>query len=107
MLSKDIRKMADVFRIGPDDKPERIDKIPEGAKQIHFYKPENILRPRGGRANKESLSLVIFEQLVSAYQSWTDPKYADSLTREEAIKAIKKNLDQEVDIAFSEFREET
>jgi len=79
----------------------------EEVKQLHLYSFRNILRPRGGLAQKESLSLLILEKLKSCYESWTDPKYADSKSKEEVVAQLRENLEQEVNIAFSLFLKET
>jgi len=75
-------------------------------KQLHLYSFENILRPRGGLAQKESLSLYILEKLKSCYESWTNPKYIDSKPEEEVVAQLKENLEQEVNIAFVLFLKE-
>ena len=76
------------------------------SKQLHLYSFRNILRPRGGLAQKESLSLYILEKLRSCYESWTDPKYADSKPEEEVLLQLKENLEQEVNIAYTLFLRE-
>ena len=70
------------------------------AKQIHFYSFKDILRPRGGLAQKESLSLYILEKLRRLYESWTNSKYADSKSEEEVLLQLEENLKQEVNTAF-------
>lgn len=80
--------------------------IPKGAVLLHLYHPENILRPRGGKIQKESLSSRILEQLRSAYESWTDPRYGDSLTKEELFPLLARNLSQEVYYAWDQFLDE-
>ena len=78
----------------------------EEVKQLHIYSFRNILRPRGGLAQKESLSLYILEKLRSYYESWTNPKYADSKPEEEVLLQLKENLEQEVNIAYTLFLRE-
>jgi len=78
----------------------------EEVKQLHLYSFRNILRPRGGLAQKESLSLYILEKLRSCYESWTNPKYADSKPEEEVLSQLKENLEQEVNIAYTLFLRE-
>lgn len=74
----------------------------EGARKIHLYDYKNILRPRGSM-NKESLSALIFEHLMSSFETWTNPEYGNSLTKSEAMNIIKENLEQEVEIAWKTF----
>jgi len=69
-------------------------------KQVHPYLFKNVLRPRGGIAQKESLSLYITDRLKSCFESWTDPKYADSQPEEKVISQLQENLLEEVSIAF-------
>lgn len=80
--------------------------IPKGAVLLHLYHPENLLRPRGGKLQKESLSLKILEVLRSTYESWSDPKYGDSLTKEELFALLARNLSQEVFYAWDKFLNE-
>jgi len=72
-------------------------------KELHIYPFRDILRPRGGIAQKESLSLYILERLKSCYESWTNPKYADSKPEEEVITRLRENLEQEVNLAYDLF----
>jgi hypothetical protein len=81
-------------------------KLPKGAILLHLYHPENVLRPRGGKLQKESLSLKILENLRAAFESWTDPKYGDSLTKEELFSLLSRNLSQEVYFAWDKFLDE-
>lgn len=77
--------------------------IPEGAKRIHLYRFENMLRPRGGVAQKESLSLIIAEQLQTYFESWTDPEYGDSRPRGEVLAGLEQVLKEEVSVAWAVF----
>lgn len=72
--------------------------------KMHLYSHENILRPRGGVMEKESLSLHVFERLQSAFEEWTDEKYGDNPTRKELIDTLQKNLKEEMRIAWQRFR---
>ena len=81
-------------------------ELPEGAVLYHLYRSENLLRPRGGKLQKESLSLKILEQLRSSYESWSDPKYGDSLSKEELFTILAHNLSQEVFYAWDKFLNE-
>lgn len=76
-------------------------------KRIHFYPIENVLRPRGGggEMQKESLSLSIYERLMGAAESWTNPEYGDSVSLTEAMEIILRNLDEEVALAKQRFIE--
>jgi len=75
--------------------------LPDGSRRVHLYSFENMLRPRGGVAQKESLSLCILERLRSCYESWINPSYSDSRPEEEVLLKLRENLEQEVNIAFS------
>lgn len=77
--------------------------LPKGAIQIHVYNVKDILRPRGGILQKESLSSSILERLESAYESWTDPIYGDNPTKEELLEIIETNLEQEFNFARKTF----
>lgn len=81
-----------------------INELPEGAVQVHMYPPELMLCPRGPM-KKESLSLRIFEDLESTLESWTDPKYGDSISPEEALKVLESRLASEVKFAWNAFLE--
>jgi len=82
---------------------ESLDEIPEGAKRIHLYSFDNLLRPRGGLAQKESLSFYIIERLKDCFESWTDKKYGDSKDKQTVLLKLRENLEQEVNIAWSLF----
>lgn len=71
--------------------------------QVHLYDPKNMLRPRGGIMQKESLSALIYEKLVRTEETWTDPKYGDCLSEYKVLKILRHNLDEEVQIAWNEF----
>lgn len=90
------------LKIKKDGSVESIDKIPEGAKQIHMYKPEGMLKPRGSMI-KESIGLKICEELITYYKSWTNSKYGDNPKETEVIELLKKNLDEEVAAAWKTF----
>lgn len=77
-----------------------IDSLPEGAVQIHLYNPKNVLRPRGGVMQKESLSAYIFDRIDYLIETWTDPKYGDSMDKQEFSKLLFNNLQEEVNIAW-------
>jgi len=70
--------------------------------QVHLYDFRNILMPRG-TMQKESLSLYISEKLQSAFDSWTDPKYGDSLPKDVVLQKMYKNLLTQVIDAWDEF----
>ena len=73
------------------------------AKQVHLYPASRILRPQGSMSD-ESLSSRIYEALMSAFSSWGNPSYVDSITDErELIRLIQKNLHEEVEIAVGVF----
>jgi len=77
-----------------------IDELPEGAVEVHLYNPKNVLRPRGGVMQKESLSAYIFDKLDYLIESWTDPKYGDSMDKQEFSNLLWKNLQEEVNTAW-------
>lgn len=85
--------------------PDEIRNMIRKGTQIHFYDQKNILRPRGGEMEKESLSLSIYEKLESAFESWTDKKYGDALSRAGAIKQIEKNAKEEFETAMKAFKQ--
>jgi len=73
------------------------------AKQVHLYPASNMLRPQGSMSS-ESLSSRILDALMTAFSSWGNPRYADSITDErELIRLIQKNLHEEVEIAVEVF----
>lgn len=90
------------LRIKKDGTVETLEKIPEGAVQVHIYKPEGMLKPRGSMI-KESIGLDICEKLISYYESWTDSKHGDNPTQVEVISILKKNLDDEMAAAWKTF----
>ena len=79
--------------------------VPEGAIQIHLGSPLRVLFGRGP-CEKESLSLDIFERLVSTYEHWTDPHYGDSPDEDELYKQIVANAKLELERALAKFDEE-
>lgn len=90
------------FLIKDDGTLEKLDKLPEGAKQIHFGIMDNAFRPRG-TLQKNSLSSYLYEKLVGEFKYWTDPKYEDRKEAKEVIEQLKKNLCEEVNAAFDKF----
>ncbi len=68
--------------------------FPEGAQHVHFGSIDSVLRPRGSM-EKESLSESLFEWMVSNFQMWTDPKYADSLEPSDTCATIAHNANEE------------
>ena len=91
-----------VFKIKKDGSVEPLKNIPEGAVQVHLYKPEGMLKPRASMI-KESLGLKICEELISYYKSWTDSKYGDNPSQAEVLSILKKNLDDEVAASWKTF----
>ena len=81
-------------------------EIPTGTIRIHLYSFRNVLRPRGGTMEKESLGLDIYERLQGAYEEWTNPKYGDNPEASEVLKQIRKNLMEEVETAWNKFTNE-
>jgi len=78
-------------------------ELPPNAIRIHMHHYQNVLRPRGGVLQKESLSIDILQRLKDYYESWTDPKFGDNPTREKLISVLEKNLQEEVQFAVDEF----
>jgi len=91
------------FRMHPEGGAEPIGEMPAGARRVHLYRVENVLRPRGP-LRKESLSLTVLEKMVSAFQEWTDPEYGDSLEPSEAMDRIVENAREEVETAVQQFQ---
>lgn len=81
---------------------KRKDVIPKGAIKIHLYPFKNVLRPRGSM-QKESIGLVIYERLTSAFEDWSDPEYGDNPRPSELLERLKRNLIEEVDAAWKKF----
>ena len=78
-------------------------KVASGeAKQVHLYNFDNVLHPRGSM-EKESLGAYILERLKDAYESWTDPQYADSHPHDAVLKMLYNNLMNESVTAYEEF----
>lgn len=75
------------------------------AKRIHLTNVSDILRPRG-TLKKDSLSLYLFEKLISEYEYWTDPEYSDNPPVGKLIELLLKNLSDEVSFASIEFLKE-
>lgn len=93
------------YTINDDGSLTKMDKIPEGLegmKQLHLYRPEGMLKPRGAML-KESIGMKICEELISYYESWTNEKYADNPEQKEVIAILKKNLDDEVAASWKTF----
>jgi len=80
-------------------------ETPENAEQIHLYSYHDVLRPRGGILQKESLSAYLLERLEDAYANWTDPKYADNPTEADLVMMLQKNVTEEIIHAMTKFRE--
>jgi len=86
-----------------DGKAIPIDKVPKGAIRVHLYNYKNVLKPRGSSMDKESLSLRIYEDLMSAFESWSDPIYGDNPPGAELIKQLRSNFHSEVKAAWTAF----
>lgn len=82
---------------------EIVSEIPEGAVRIHLYNYKNVLRPRGGVLQKESLSGYILDRLQGAFEEWSDSKYGDNPEVTELLAQLQANLKEEVDYAWKEF----
>jgi len=80
------------------------DELPDGAVRIHLYSHENVLRPRGPM-KKESVGDYILDKLLGAWDEWTNPEYGDLPDKETLLKTLHKNLEEEVNGAWSSFRE--
>jgi len=78
------------------------DQIPDGAVRVHLYNVENVLRPRG-HMKKESVGVYVKDSLDGAYESWTDPKYGDTIDPKVLLKLIHQNLMEEINGAFGQF----
>lgn len=76
--------------------------IPPGAKRVHLYPVQDVLKPRGS-LQKESLSLDLSQKLRDAFDSWTSSEYGDSLSPEKVTSILRKNLSSEVEAAWEAF----
>ncbi len=85
--------------------PEEEEDIKRKGKRVHFYDVNNILKPRGSM-KKESLGEYIFEELMSAWENWIDPKYGDNPSPGELDQIIEMNLMGEVKAALTKFRKD-
>ena len=74
-----------------------------GYRRVHFYSFQDVLKPRGEELGKESLSAVILEHLRGAFNSWTDPRYSDSVSTLEAVPAIRQAAEAALKAAVDEF----
>lgn len=74
--------------------------IAAGYRRVHWGRIENGLAPRGEMA-KESLSASIAERLDSFIESWTDPRYGDSVSQSEALTSAIDQLDRAIDVVRS------
>jgi hypothetical protein len=108
-LNKLLGENDDAFNA--DDHQEQIDwskvkvtkgGIPAGAKRVHLYPVQNVLRPRGP-LQKESVSGDLLEKLKSTFESWSDSSYGDIPPTEKLISVMKQNLDDEVKRAWEAF----
>ena len=79
--------------------------VPEGAVQIHLGNPERVLLGRGP-CEKESLSLVIYEMLISTFEHWTDPRYGDNPDEVELAGRLAHNAKKELEAALEKFIDE-
>lgn len=80
------------------------DKIPEGAVRVHMYNARDMLRPRG-HMKKESIGVSIFDSLLSAFESWTDSEYGDSLDPGLCLCVLHQNMNEEINGAFGRLLE--
>jgi len=77
--------------------------LPDGFIELHLYDYKNVLRPRGGKLKKESLSAYILDRLEGLFESWTDERYGDNPEVTELIAQLQTNMREEVDEAWREF----
>lgn len=73
-----------------------LDKLPEGAVQVHFGTPRSYIGLMIGEEIEH-----IQERYHWLRQSWTDQKYGDAITREE-FDALWKELWTEMTEGFAE-----
>lgn len=100
----------DSDEFGPEDRQAPINwknvkvvrGVPAGAKRVHLYPAQDVLRPRGSM-QKESLSADLTQRLRSAFESWTDPAYGDALSPEKAMSVLEQNFKAECDAAWQAF----
>jgi len=89
---------GDVIRMTSHEWEEWKDRL--GAKRMHLYPIKNMFRPRGGKGKKESLSHRNYEHIADTIMYWSDPKYADSVDLQTAIKIARKNYQDESNLAW-------
>jgi hypothetical protein len=70
--------------------------------QVHLYNVKDVLRPRGSM-EKESLGEYLTEKYEYLYETWTDPKFGDSVSKEEILVRLYQNAIEEVNVSFGLF----
>lgn len=81
----------------------KMTEIPEGAVKVHMYDYKNVLRPRGGAIQKESLSAYVLDRLEGAFEDWTNEAYGDNPSIDDLIFQLHTNLLEETMYAWHEF----
>lgn len=94
-----------IFKKMDNGEIEKIKKLPKNAVRIHLYNVQNVLRPRGGKLQKESLSLYIYDKLNSVYEDWTNLDYGDNPSKKELLEIVENNMIEEVQLAWEKFKE--
>ncbi len=79
-------------------------KLSPNSIQVHLYNVQNVLHPRGSM-KKESIGSTISDNLVYAFESWTDPKYGDKPNVTDLINHLHNNLVNETNNAWINFAE--
>lgn len=88
-----------------DLKLVEVTEIPEDAERVHMYNARDMLRPRG-TMEKESLGEYVKDRLHGAFESWTDPKYGDTIEPGLAMCVLHQNMMEEINAAFNQFANE-
>lgn len=76
---------------------------PTELRRVHLYPWQDVLRPRGGVMQNESLSAEVFERMARAYSEWTDPEYGDLPEPAELRERIINNARAEMEAAIRAF----
>ena len=79
--------------------------LPPGAVKVHFGTVDTALFPRGSM-QKESVGEYLLDRLRDLRHQWTNKSYGDSVSREDATKALAEALCAEVQEVIMAFEED-
>ena len=85
----------------PSDEP-----LPPDAEQIHLIPFTAALTPRGSM-NKNSLGRTIYDKMISSFEYFTDPKYADNPTPDVLADNLVETARSECEEAIALFLRNT